>query len=132
MRRQPFNPTYSGAPVSIGASLIEKIPKLAKLVGRIAINWSGVEVQLSLALGSMLSVENSAAVAVFVSLRNHRAQRDASAAAADSTLTPGDREIFEAILLRFDELNRSRNHVVHGIWRISEATSLDAAALSFT
>jgi hypothetical protein len=122
MRRQPFNPNYSGSPLQIGASLIEQIPRLAELVGRIAINWSGVEAQLSLALGSMLGVENAAAVALFVSLRNHRAQRDALAAVADITLAAEDREIFEAVLLRFDELNRSRNNVVHGIWGTSAAT----------
>ena len=122
MKRQPFLPTYKGAPLQIGASVIERIPNLAELVGRIAINWSGVEVQLSLALGSMLGVENAAAVAVFLSLRNHRAQRDALRAAADKTLVGDDREIFDAILARHEELDGQRNSVVHGIWGVSEAT----------
>lgn len=122
MRRQPFLPTYEGSSLQIGASLIERIPRLAEVVGRIAINWSGVEVQLSLVLGSMLGVENAAAVAVFLSLRNHRAQRDALRAAADKTLTDEDREILEAILARHEELDGQRNNVVHGIWGLSEAT----------
>lgn len=122
MRRQPFLPTYEGSPLQIGASLIERLPRLAELVGRIAINWSGVEVQLSLVLGSMLGVENAAAVAVFLSLRNHRAQRDALVAAGDKTLSDEDREILEAILARHEELDGQRNSVVHGIWGLSEAT----------
>jgi hypothetical protein len=122
MRRQPFLPTHDGSPFQVGASLIERIPRLAEVVGRIAINWSGVEVQLSLVLGSMPGVENAAAVAVFLSLRNHRAQRDALRAAADKTLTDEDPEILEAILARHEELDGQRNNVVHGIWGLSEAT----------
>jgi hypothetical protein len=122
MKRQPYLPGYKGSPVQIGASLIERLPRLAEFVGRIAINWSGVEVQLSLVLGSMLGVENSAAVAVFLSLRNHRAQRDGLRAAADKTLNDEDREILEAILARHEELDGQRNSVVHGIWGLSEAT----------
>jgi hypothetical protein len=108
--------------MQIGASVIEQSPRLAELVGRIAINWAGVEVQLSLALGSMLGVENSAAVAVFLSLRNHRAQRDALRAAADKALTGETAEIFDAILARHEELDGQRNGVVHCIWGRSEAT----------
>jgi hypothetical protein len=122
MARQPFLPTYQGKPAAIGASVIEEVPRLAELVGRIAINWSGVEVQLSLALGSMLGVENAAAVAVFLSLRNHRAQRDALRAAADKSLSEGDAEIFEALLARHAELDKQRNDVVHCVWGKSEAT----------
>lgn len=116
MKRQPFLPTYTDAPVEIGASVIEKNSRLAELIGRIAINWSGVEVQLSLALGSMLGVENPASVAVFLSLRNHRAQRDALRAAADRSLSGELTEIFLAILARHEELDTQRNRVVHGIW----------------
>lgn len=122
MKRQPFLPVYKGSPLQIGASLIEQSPKLAELVGRITINWSGVEVQLALTLGSMLGVDNAAAVAVFLSLRNHRAQRDALRAAADKSLVGDDLEIYDAILARHDELDGQRNSVVHGIWGISEAT----------
>src|SRR4051794_37959782 len=77
MARQPFLPTYKNAAMQIGSTLNEELPKLAELIGRIAINWSGVDIQLSVTLGSLLGVENAAAVAVFASLRNHRAQRDA-------------------------------------------------------
>ncbi len=122
MARQPFLPTYEGKPAAIGSAVIERVPKLAELVGRIAINWSGVEVQLSLALGSMLGVENAAAVAVFLSLRNHRAQRDVLRAAADRALSGEIAEIFEALLARHGELDKQRNQAVHCVWGISEAT----------
>lgn len=119
VKRQPLLPTYVDAPVEIGAAVIEKTSRLAELIGRIAINWSGVEVQLSLALGSMLGVENPASVAVFLSLRNHRAQRDALRAAGDKALAGEIAEIFAAILARHDELDSQRNSAVHKIWGIA-------------
>ena len=108
--------------MSIGASIIENSPRLAELVGRIAINWSGVEVQLALALGSMLGVQNSAAVAVFLSLRNHRAQRDALRAAASRALSGEVAEIFDAILSRHEELDKQRNQSIHCVWGKSDVT----------
>lgn len=122
MARQPFLPTYKNVPVSIGSRLIEQIPRLAELVGRIAINWSGVDVQLAVALGSLLGVENASAVAVFVSLRNHRAQRDAIRAAADQTLAGEIREIFDAIMAWHEELDGQRNSFIHCIWGRCENT----------
>jgi hypothetical protein len=70
MARQPFLPTYAGTPTCIGSSMIEQMPRLAQIVGRIAVNWSGVDLQMSLILGSLVGVENEAAVAVFLSLKN--------------------------------------------------------------
>ncbi len=106
----------------MGSELIEQLSEVAQWVGRIAINWSGVELQLSLALGSMLGVESEAAVAVFLSLRNHRAQRDALKAAGWKTLSEGDWEVFEALLHVHSELDKQRNDVIHGVWGRSEKT----------
>src|SRR5215210_5903646 len=98
MGRQPFLPTYKDAPTVMGPDLIEKLPKVAEWVGRIAINWSGVDLHLSLALGSLLGVESAAAVAVFNSLNNQAAQRRALREAAEQTLTDELKDLFAAIL----------------------------------
>ena len=42
--------------------MIEQMPQLAQIVGRITVNWSGVDLQMSLLLGSLIGVENEAAV----------------------------------------------------------------------
>lgn len=122
MKRQPFLPTYKGAPTSMSSELIEQLSEVAQWVGRIAINWSGVELQLALALGSILGVESEAAVAVFLSLRNHRAQRDALKAAGRIALSENDWGVFEALLDIHRELDKQRNDVVHGVWGRSEKT----------
>lgn len=122
MARQPFLPTYKDTPTSMGADMIERLPRVAELVGRIAINWSGVDLQLSLTLGSLIGVENAAAVAVFLALRQHRTQREALQAAAEKTITGVLKDVFEAILCIHRRLDRQRNDVVHGIWGRAEAT----------
>lgn len=122
MARQPFLPKYKNKPTSMGADSIERLPKVAELVGRITINWSWVDLQLSLALGSLLGIENAASVAVFLSLRNNRAKRDALQAAAEKTLIAELKEIFNAILNIHDELDKQRNAYVHCVWGRSDAT----------
>jgi hypothetical protein len=101
--------------------MIERLPKVADLVGRIAINWSGVDLQLSLALGSLLGVESVAAVAVFTSLRSNGAKRDALEAASETTLAGELRKIFRAIISVHKRLDNQRNAVVHCVWGRSDA-----------
>lgn len=121
MARQPFFPIHKNKPVRIGHEIIEELPKVAELVGRIAVNWSGVDAQLSVMLGSLLGVENTASVAVFTALRNHRAQRDALRAAASGIQNEEIRDIFEAILSIHENLDKQRNDYIHCIWGVSSA-----------
>lgn len=122
MARQPFLPQYKDKPTSMGADIIERMPKVAELVGRITINWSQVDLQLSLTMGSLLGVENKASVAVFLSLRNNRAKRDSLEAAAEMALSEELQKIFKAILKVHSLFDKQRNDIVHGVWGISEAT----------
>lgn len=122
MARQPFHPTYAGTPTSMASSMIEQMPQLAQIIGRITVNWSGVDLQMSLLLGSLLGVENEAAVAVFVSLRNHRVQRDALSAAAETCLSADLKRGFDALMAIHSRLDKQRNEVVHGVWGKAEKT----------
>lgn len=122
MARQPFLPTYKDTPTAMGADMIERLPRVAELVGRIAINWSGVDLQLALMLGSLLGVESAAAVAVFLALRQHRTQRDVLRAAAEKTIGGELKDIFEAILSIHSRLDKQRNDVIHCVWGRADAT----------
>jgi hypothetical protein len=70
----------------------------------------------------MLGVGSEAAVAMFLSLGNHRAQRDSLKAAGRTTLNDDDLGLFEAILDVHSELDKQRNEVVHGVWGRSDKT----------
>jgi hypothetical protein len=121
MSRQPFLPTYKDSPVMYGVEMVERLPQLASLVGRCAANWTMVESQMALTMGSLLGVENAASVAVFTSLRNSRAQREAIEAAAKVSLTVDLQDIFSALLNVHKSLDSQRNDVIHGVWGNSEA-----------
>ena len=122
MARQPFHPNYADTPTSMASFKIEEMPRLAEIVGRITVNWSGVDLQLSLVLGSLLGIENEASVAVFLSLKNHRAQREALSAAAEKCLDEKEVKCFDALLSIHKRLDKQRNDVVHGVWGTAEKT----------
>ena len=122
MARQPFHPTYKNTPTSMASFVIEELPKLAELVGRITINWSGVDLQMSLLLGSLVGVENEASIAVFLSLKNHRSQREALCATADQCLEQDVKNYFDLIIAIHKRLDKQRNDVVHGVWGKAEKT----------
>jgi hypothetical protein len=125
MARQPFNPQYTGTSWAIAPHMIDEMPRLAQLVGQICVNWTGVDMQMGLLLGSLLGVENEAAVAVFLSLRNNRAQRDALVAAAERRLSLDLKQGFDALLAAHSRLDKQRNDVVHGVWGRAERTPDD-------
>ena len=122
MARQPFLPTYRGTEVYLGADLIDELPRVADLVGRCTINWSGVDLNLALTLGVMIGIQNAASVAVFTALRNHRTQRDALDAAAQVALRPHEKEVFDALMAIHNSLDGQRNDVVHCVWGVGVST----------
>ena len=73
-------------------------------------------------LWGLIGVENEAAVAVFLSLRNHRAQRDALSAAAEKCLDYELKRGFDALISIHKRLDKQRNDVVHGVWGTAEKT----------
>ena len=123
MARQPFSlPTYKDTPALDGAgSSSSDFQNLRSWQGRIAINWSGVELHLSLTLGSLLGVDNAGAVAVFNSPGIIAQQRDALRAAAEKTLTSDAKQVFDAILAVHEELDKQRNDVIHCVWGRGDA-----------
>lgn len=121
MARQPFLPTHKGKPTGVGFTSVTHDKRLAALIGTCANLWTHVDLQLGLTMGSMLGVENAATVAVFTSLRNARAQRDAIFAAAKATLDEELLEYLEAIMFAHKSLDGQRNDVVHGVWGHSAA-----------
>ncbi len=128
MARQPFLPTHRGKSTSVGRGVIE--PRLAAVIAKCNDNWTHVDLQLALTMGSLLGIENPASVAVFTALRNNRAQREAIQAAANATLPDGSlKDIFGAIMNVHRNLDSLRNDIVHGIWGKSAALP-DAAIWS--
>lgn len=78
--------------------------------------WSYVDWQMAVLLAALIKANSEASVAIFLTLRNARAQRDVLVAAAEMTLAESDREIFDAIMLIYASLQTQRADIAHGIF----------------
>lgn len=114
MGRQKIPHKYKSSPMVMFG--IENHIRLMTIVGITVSHSSEVEVNLALTMGSLLGVDNAGSVAVFTTLRNARARRDALMAAAIHSLTIDDLELFKAIMLVYENLDGLRNDIVHGVW----------------
>lgn len=95
---------------------VDENERLAKLIGQCASTATALEVQFALCMGSLLGIENAASVAVFATLRNAKARRDALLAAAVHSLPESDLELFRALIAVYERLDSARNDIVHGMW----------------
>jgi hypothetical protein len=75
---------------------------------------------MALILSAVMKSDSDAAMAVFLSIRNSRVQREALAAAAQVTLVGRDLEIFSAISNVFQSLESQRNDLIHGAYALSD------------
>jgi len=116
MPRQPFLPNYSKADLVYGPGHIAKKPKIAEAIGRCIMTWSYVDWQMAVLLAALMKANSEASVAIFLTLKNARAQREVLVAAANMTLAGSDREIFDAIMLFYGSLQAQRADIAHGIF----------------
>ena len=78
--------------------------------------WSYIDWQMAVLLAALMKANSEASVAIFLTLRNARAQREVLVAAADMTLKGPDRKIFDAIMLVYGSLQSQRADIAHGIF----------------
>jgi hypothetical protein len=116
MPRQPFLPKYMRADLVYGPAHIPKKPKIAEAIGRCIMTWSYVDWQMAVLLAALMKANSEASVAIFLTLKNARAQREVLVAAADMTLTGANKEIFDAIMLLYGGLQSQRADIAHGIF----------------
>src|SRR6266545_8130648 len=116
MPRQPFLPSHSKADLVYGIAHIAKKPKIAEALGRCMMVWSYVDWQMAVLLAALMKANSEASIAIFLTLRNARAQRDVLVAAAEMTLTGGDQKKFDAIMSIYASLQSQRADLAHGIF----------------
>lgn len=78
--------------------------------------WSYVDWAMAILLAALMKANSEASVAIFLTLRNARAQREVLIASADMTLKESDKEIFDAIMLLYGGLQSQRADIAHGIF----------------
>ena len=79
-------------------------------------DWSYIDWQMAMLLAALMKAKSEASVAIFLTLKNARAQREVLLAAAEMTLTGSDRETFDAIMFLYGSLQSNRADLAHGIF----------------
>ena len=93
-------------------------PAMAALIARCLTFWSQIDVEMSLLLAALLDTRSDAAVAVYLSLTNAKAQRDALASAAQISLSGETLALFNAVMKIHKSSSGERNDLAHGIFGI--------------
>jgi hypothetical protein len=125
MPRQPYPPSYR-KPI-YGIAHPERMTKMAEAVGHCIMMFSYVDWQMALVLAAIMKADSEASIAIFLSLRNARAQRDVLIAAGEMTLFDKDKEVFDAILTIYGNLQAQRADIAHGIFGLAPETEDEAA-----
>ena len=118
MPRQPFKTVRPNAHYYINQNCMADRPAMAALVARCLTLWSQIDVGMSLILAALLDTRSDAAVAVYLSLSNARAQRDALASAAQISLLHEMLALFNAVMNIHKSSSGERNDLAHGIFGI--------------
>lgn len=122
MPRQPLPRNLHSGPWSIGPFLAAaERPEHTALIGSCMTVWPAVAHQMGLILGVLLGADNEAAVAVFATLQNARARRDALNAVAQIKLNERQQELFNAIISVVTSTEKERDSLAHGCFGVSEA-----------
>jgi len=120
--KQPYLPTFKKYKVNIGIEAIELLPEISMVVARIISNWTLVETQLSRFLSICLGANTEPSVALYLSLKNSRAKKDALEAVVSLTLQQQDQELFYATMRWKEAVEKSRNDIAHGVFGASLQT----------
>lgn len=118
-QKYPFLPRHKRLNFTIGPGAIEQRPEIAKVLSRIILYWTDVEVALAGLLGKIMVANSEPSIAVYLSLRNSRQKTEALNAAAEATLEHNDLDLVFAHLRWKDTLESQRNEVAHGIFGVS-------------
>jgi hypothetical protein len=116
MSRQPYFPAYSNLKPIYGIAHPQRMTKMAEAVGRCIMMFSYVDWQMALLLAAIMKTESEASVAIFLTLRNARVQRDVLIAASEMTLYGDEKEAFGALLTVYGGLQAQRADIAHGIF----------------
>src|SRR5262249_43640514 len=120
MPRQPLMYVKPNTKVRFAANALGERPELAALVGECIALWSQVEAQISVLLSAIMKAETAITAAVFLSIRNSRAQREALTAAAEIGLSGRELEMFRAIAIVYQSLDSQRADLAHGVFAVGE------------
>jgi hypothetical protein len=120
--RQPFVPKYKGKHFCFDNRGLEARPDFAALIGQSIAEWSRVEHEMAMVMAALLGSNPEPGVALFTTLRNARAQRDAMSAVGSVVLQDDKVLLFESVLDVYAAVGKLRHDLAHGVfgWSFDE------------
>jgi len=118
MARQPISSKYpkTGFVVGDGAGSLKARPKAASLIAQCLAEWSEAEFQIGRLLATMLKADSEPTIALYFTLNNEKAKRDALVAIADYTMQPRAKQVFDLIVRARDSVAKQRADLAHGLY----------------
>ena len=120
MPRQPLLYVRPNAKYRFAVTSLEERPELATLIAQCISIWSNVEAHLGALLSAIMKADTAIASAVFLSIKNSRAQREVLNSAAQIGLSGRELEMFEAVSIVYQSLDAQRTDLAHGIFAVSD------------
>src|ERR1700722_10175401 len=128
--RQPFSTKFPGARVELGPHHLASRPLASSLIAQCIAWWTEVELSTAVLLARMLKANTEPVVALYFSLTNERAKREAMTSIAESTFNAEDMRLFSAIILLKKSLEGQRNDLAHGLFGITDRDDEGVAWIS--
>lgn len=119
MARQPLKKRLPETGLWIGAGLLSQRPKAAAVIAEIIALWTEVELQSARLLAAMIGGHTEPGAALYLSLANARAKREAMDSIADFVFTGQSRDIYNAIMKAKFSLEKERVDLAHGLFGIA-------------
>jgi hypothetical protein len=115
MARQPFSTRFPNSKANFGPELFGSRPRAAMLIAQCIAGWTEVEIQTARLLAQLLHAKSEPVIALYLTLANERAKREALYAIADFVLED-ERDLFDAIMTAKGAVAKERHDLAHGIF----------------
>jgi len=118
MARQPVSKKHpeTGLAVGHGHENLRLRPKAASLIAECIAAWSEVEFHMGRLLATMLHADSEPTIALYFTLANERAKREAMFAIGEFTLSAKDRDLFQLIMKAKESASKHRTALAHGLY----------------
>jgi len=118
MARQPINSRFSEPSLGFGPGFLAQRPKAAALIAQCITTWTEVELQTARLLAAMWNANSEPVVALYLSLANARAKREALDAIASFVFSGEQTTLYEAVMRAKQSIEKQRVDLAHGLFGI--------------
>jgi hypothetical protein len=119
MPPQPISSVRSTVGVTFTPRAMEERPHLAVFIAQAIARWSSCEFTLGYILAKLLHTKAAVGMAMFESLTSTTAQLSILQAAAATTLSKREKELYDAIMVLVSAAAKQRNKLAHHVWGVS-------------